>query len=72
MQSSVKNFDLGANVENLTLIGAGDIDGGGNELDNVITGNDGINILLGRGGNDTLIAGGGERTSWVAATETTR
>ena len=61
VQSSVKNFDLGANVENLTLIGAGDIDGGGNELDNIITGNDGINLLLGRGGNDTLIAGGGER-----------
>ncbi|HJR21212.1 MAG TPA: calcium-binding protein, partial [Dongiaceae bacterium] len=50
---------LAANVENLILIGADDINGGGNELANVITGNDGSNILIGLAGNDTLLGGGG-------------
>ena len=41
--SSVSKFDLDANVENLVLAGVGDIDGTGNELANVITGNSGNN-----------------------------
>jgi Ca2+-binding RTX toxin-like protein len=59
VESSV-NFTLGANVENLTLIGSADSNGTGNALANVITGNSGINILMGNAGNDTLIGGAGD------------
>ena len=47
-------YTLTSNVENLTLLGAADIDGTGNELDNIINGNSGANVLDGRGGNDTI------------------
>ena len=50
---------LSANVENLTLVGAGDLIGIGNELNNVIYGNDGNNQLNGGAGIDTLIGGKG-------------
>ncbi|WP_455272861.1 beta strand repeat-containing protein [Rhizobium herbae] len=49
---------LGA-VENLTLLGTGNISGTGNALNNVITGNTGANVLNGGAGNDTLNGGGG-------------
>ncbi|MCC7425491.1 MAG: hypothetical protein IT557_01170 [Alphaproteobacteria bacterium] len=52
-------FVLGAEVENLILSGAADIDGSGNALANTIIGNDGANILAGAGGDDVLIGGGG-------------
>ena len=55
-QSSV-TYTLGANVENLTLTGTGAINGGGNTLDNVLTGNSGSNILDGRAGADTMAGG---------------
>jgi Ca2+-binding RTX toxin-like protein len=48
---------LAANVENLTLTGAGAVDGTGNSVNNVITGNSGANTLSGMGGNDTLNGG---------------
>jgi Ca2+-binding RTX toxin-like protein len=51
-----------ANVENLILTGAGNIDGTGNGLDNVITGNGGNNRLNGGVGFDTLIGGAGNDT----------
>lgn len=58
--SSVADFILPSNVENLYLIsGKGNINGTGNGLDNYITGNEGNNQLLGLGGNDTLNGGAG-------------
>ena len=50
---------LGANVENLTLTGTTAINGTGNTLNNVITGNSGANVLNGGAGNDTLTDAGG-------------
>jgi Ca2+-binding RTX toxin-like protein len=47
-------WTLGANLENLTLLGRAAIDGFGNALDNTIIGNVGDNDLQGRDGNDTL------------------
>jgi Ca2+-binding RTX toxin-like protein len=58
VQSSI-DYALGANVENLTLTGMADLNGAGNELDNVVIGNDGNNLLLGAAGNDTLTGNGG-------------
>jgi Ca2+-binding RTX toxin-like protein len=58
-------------VENLILAGDGDINGGGNNLANVLTGNSHDNILTGSGnvdtlygmdGNDTLDGGAGADT----------
>lgn len=46
-------------VENLTLLGTGNINGSGNALNNGITGNAGSNWLNGGAGNDTLIGGAG-------------
>lgn len=50
---------LGPNVENLTLAGAGHINGTGNAGNNVLTGNAGNNVLDGKQGNDTMIGGSG-------------
>ncbi|MCF8531929.1 MAG: hypothetical protein K9G48_02905 [Reyranella sp.] len=54
VQSSV-TYTLGANVENLTLTGAGSIAGTGNDLSNVLRGNSSNNTLIGLDGNDTLM-----------------
>lgn len=47
-------YRLGANVENLVLLGGGNRAGRGNGLDNVISGNRGDNLVDGLGGSDTL------------------
>ena len=54
------SFMLGAGVEKLTLTGAADLAGIGNDLDNTITGNDGDNILDGAAGKDRLAGGLGD------------
>ena len=59
------SYTLGAYVENLTLTGRAALNGSGNALDNVITGNDGNNVLDGKAGNDTLIGRLGDDTYYV-------
>ncbi len=69
VESSI-TWTLGDNVENLTLTGGDAINGTGNDLNNVIQGNDGdntisggasgLNVLNGNGGNDDLTGG----SSW--------
>jgi Ca2+-binding RTX toxin-like protein len=51
---SEASYTLGANIENLGLIGDDDINGNGNSLNNNISGNFGNNTLDGKGGDDTL------------------
>lgn len=52
----------GQYVENLALLGAGDINGTGNSLSNTIGGNFGSNMLDGGGGADTMRGGFGNDT----------
>jgi Ca2+-binding RTX toxin-like protein len=60
------DWRLGSSLENLTLTGAADIDGTGNDAttggtgNNLIIGNGGANVLVGFGGNDTLQGGDGD------------
>ncbi len=61
VQSSV-TYTLGANVENLTLTGAGAINGTGNALNNTLTGNGAANVLDGSAGDDTVLGGAGNDT----------
>lgn len=56
------DFELGDNLEHLTLTGGGDVDGEGNALANTLIGNGGDNVLRGYGGNDTLTGNAGEDT----------
>ncbi|MDT9676931.1 calcium-binding protein, partial [Pseudomonas sp. JV414] len=58
VRSSV-TYTLSANLENLTLTSAANLNGIGNASNNVITGNDGNNQLNGGAGLDTLIGGKG-------------
>lgn len=57
--SSITYNLAGHFVENLTLIGTADIDGTGNNSNNVLIGNSGINNLDGGTGNDTIDGGAG-------------
>jgi Ca2+-binding RTX toxin-like protein len=56
------NAGLALNIENLRLLGTGNLSGNGNGGDNVLTGNTGNNGLNGAGGNDTLVGGAGNDT----------
>ena len=51
---------LGEHVEHLNLTGPGAINGTGNVLDNILTGNSAVNILAGGAGNDTYVIGTGD------------
>ena len=53
IQSSI-TYTLGANLENLTLLGTAALSGTGNTLDNAIIGNSGNNTLTGLAGNDRI------------------
>ncbi|WP_320110083.1 M10 family metallopeptidase C-terminal domain-containing protein [Pseudomonas sp. B21-053] len=56
------DYTLGANVENLILVGSANLNGTGSNVANRITGNDGANILDGGLGADQLIGGLGNDT----------
>lgn len=58
VQSSL-TYTLGANLENLTLLGSSAINGTGNALNNTIIGNNANNTLSGLAGNDTIRGEGG-------------
>jgi Ca2+-binding RTX toxin-like protein len=76
VQSSI-TLDLGdktvftgnQDVENLTLTGTADIDGTGNDADNVLVGNTGANALDGGLGDDTMEGGLGDDTYTVDSTK---
>ncbi len=57
------SYRLGENVEKLTLMGNGAIDGTGNDGANTIAGNTADNKLFGLGGDDILQGNGG--TDWL-------
>ncbi|MBD2102615.1 calcium-binding protein [Leptolyngbya sp. FACHB-261] len=67
---STASLSLGANLENLILIGPGNLSGIGNELNNEITGNAGDNFLDGSGGSDSLNGGAGNDTYLVDGSDT--
>lgn len=58
--STLKNYKLDANVENLNLGGSDAINGSGNELANSIKGNAAKNEIQGFGGNDSIYGYGGD------------
>ena len=60
--NSYINYTLGSNVENLTLLGTGNLSASGNSLDNTITGNSGSNTIWGGDGADTLTGGSSSDT----------
>lgn len=69
------NYTLGANVENLVLTGAANINGSGNTGNNTLVGNNGDNTLAGELGDDTYVftsAGGNDVVSEAGGTDTIR
>jgi len=65
---SIVSFTLGGNVENLILIGAGNISATGNSASNTLLGNEGDNWIDGRAGGDYMAGGKGDDTYVVDQT----
>jgi Ca2+-binding RTX toxin-like protein len=59
------SFQLGANVERLTLTGTGNINAFGNAGANIVVGNSGNNTVSGGAGADTMIGGAGQDIYYV-------
>lgn len=59
---STVSFELGENLDDLTFVGRRDINGGGNDLANILVGNRGDNRLSGGASYDTLFGGAGRDT----------
>ncbi|WP_018702975.1 calcium-binding protein, partial [Anaeromusa acidaminophila] len=68
--ASGSTYTLGANVENLTLEGTGNVNGVGNALDNELIGNSGNNVLVGGLGKDILTGGAGDDTYIIDGQDT--
>ncbi|MCH8615703.1 hypothetical protein LZ016_06265 [Sphingomonas sp. SM33] len=64
VNSSV-TYALGDFVENLRLTGGSNVDGTGNNLNNLLVGNSGANVLDGRAGADKMGGGAGNDTYYV-------
>ena len=60
VKTNLLAYTLGANVENLTITGAGNANGTGNGLANFMIGNGANNSLIGGAGDDTLSGGAGD------------
>lgn len=58
VQSSA-DWTLGANFEDLTLTGTANLQGVGNDENNILIGNGGDNSMSGRGGDDTITGNNG-------------
>ncbi|RZI57229.1 MAG: hypothetical protein EOP37_21080 [Rubrivivax sp.] len=61
VQSTV-DFTLGENVERLQVVGSGELQAIGNDLDNTLSGGDGNNRLDGKGGADDMSGWNGNDT----------
>ena len=62
VQTTLLNYTLSNNVENLVFTGTGAFTGKGNAIANTLTGGSGNDTLSGMGGNDTLYGGAGNDT----------